>query len=414
MSRHQPRLFFCLLTIAVLPVQARQIIVSVDGALNSIRMAIERAEPGDEILVRSGIYKEHDLLIDKTLTLAGDGDPIIDGENIGTILSVKADDVTVTGLTLTNVGQSYTKEYAAILVHRSRNFRIEGNKLRNVFFGILIEKSHQGSIIGNTVTSLAVDEAGSGNGIHMWHCSHIEVRGNTMNRLRDGIYLEFVNHSEIYENTSSGNIRYGLHFMFSNHNTYHHNVFRSNGAGVAVMFSKFVTMRDNVFEQNWGSASYGLLLKEIYDAEVSDNTFHQNTIGVNIDGSTRIEYQNNTFSRNGWAIKVIGACYENNFTHNDFLQNAFDISYHGRLNDNRFSGNYWSDYTGYDLDKDGIGDVPYRPVKLFSYIVNNTPETLVLLRSLFVDIINFSEKVSPAFTPDNLIDQQPLMRKLND
>jgi nitrous oxidase accessory protein len=411
---HPHRLAGALLFLAVYPVQAKQLVVSPGGELGSIREAIERAEPGDTILVRSGTYREHGLIIDKALSLTGDSGSVIDGEKHGTILEVSADNVSVTGLTFTNVGQSYTKEYAAILVHRSDGFRIEGNKLQNVFFGILVEKSHRGSIIGNDVSSQAVDEAGSGNGIHMWHCSEIEVRKNVVRNLRDGIYLEFVDKSEIRENVSSDNIRYGLHFMFSNENIYHQNVFRTNGAGVAVMFSRFVTMRENVFEKNWGSASYGLLLKEIYDAEVVDNTFHQNTIGVNIDGSTRINYHGNTFSRNGWAVKVIGACYENEFADNDFLQNAFDISYQGKLNDNQFTGNYWSDYAGYDLDRDGIGDVPYRPVKLFSYIVNNTPETLVLLRSLFVDIINFSEKVSPAFTPDNLVDDRPWMRKRND
>ena len=99
---------------------------------------------------------------------------------------------------------------------------------------------------------------------------------------------------------------------------------------------------------------------------------------------------------------------------NNFLHNAFDISYSGRGNGNIFDKNYWSDYTGYDLDKDGLGDIPYRPVKLFSYIVNRTPETIILLRSLFVDIINFSEKVSPIFTPDNLRDFNPRMQPVYD
>jgi len=403
----------CLVFASAGSLQAERLIVSTDGPLNSIREAIERASPGDEILVRSGTYREHDLTIDKPLSLIGEGAPVIDGENAGTILTLSADQVTVTGMVIENVGHSYSREFAGILVSRCDEFRVENNILRRVFFGILVEKSHRGVIAGNTVSSEGVDEAGSGNGIHLWHCSEIEIKGNSLRSLRDGIYLEFVDHSLIHGNTSTDNIRYGLHFMFSNHNTYHHNRFRANGAGVAVMFSKFVTMRHNVFERNWGSASYGLLLKEIYDAEVIDNTFHQNTIGVNVDGSTRIAYRNNTFSRNGWAVKVIGACYENQFAGNDFMQNAFDIAYHGRLNDNQFTRNYWSEYAGYDLDHDGYGDVPYRPVKLFSYVVNNTPETLVLLRSLFVDIINFSEKVSPAFTPDKLIDQQPLMMPIN-
>ena len=115
---------------------------------------------------------------------------------------------------------------------------------------------------------------------------------------------------------------------------------------------------------------------------------------------------------NGWALKVKGACYTNSFINNNFLYNSFDISYNSKVNDNVFKKNYWSNYTGYDLDKDGIGDVPYRPVKLFSYIVNRTPETIVLLRSLFMDIIDFSEKVSPIFTPDNLMDNIPLMKRI--
>ncbi len=132
-------------------------------------------------------------------------------------------------------------------------------------------------------------------------------------------------------------------------------------------------------------------------------------MAVFIDGTTRINYTRNLFKQNGWGIKVSGGCYANNFYANNFISNSFDISYNSKMNDNTFNGNYWGDYAGYDLDRNGIGDVPYRPVKLFSYIVNKTPETIVLMRSLFVDIINFSERVSPVFTPDNLVDATPLM-----
>ena len=111
-------------------------------------------------------------------------------------------------------------------------------------------------------------------------------------------------------------------------------------------------------------------------------------------------------------MKVRGACYGNKFVSNNFLYNSFDISYNSNLNDNVFEKNFWSNYTGYDLNKDGVGDIPYRPVKLFSYIVNRTPEAIILLRSLFIDIIDFSEKVSPVFTPDNLIDNAPNMKRI--
>ena len=129
-----------------------------------------------------------------------------------------------------------------------------------------------------------------------------------------------------------------------------------------------------------------------------------------MEGTNRITYRRNNFLENGWAIRVRGACYENLYTENNFLYNSFNLSYNSNLNDNKFVKNYWSDYAGYDLDRDGIGDVPYRPVNLFSYIVNRSPETIVLLRSLFMDIIDFSERVSPVFTPDKLIDPSPLMK----
>ncbi len=283
-----------------------------------------------------------------------------------------------------------------------------------VFFGLLIEKSKNGIIHGNRVSSEAISQANSGNGIHLWHCSKMKVSKNVLTGLRDGIYFEFVKKSTVNDNQSFGNFRYGLHFMFSNENSYFNNIFKDNGAGVAVMFSKFIKMYDNRFEHNWGTASYGLLLKEIYDADIERNVFEQNTIGISVDGSTRINYTNNTFLRNGWAVTIIGACYENIFSKNNFLNNALDLSYNSKINSNKFDNNYWSEYAGYDLDRNGIGDIPYRPVKLFSYIVHNTPETIILLRSMFVDIINFSEKVSPVFTPDNLTDSSPLMHMIYD
>ncbi len=391
---------------------SQSIEVCSDCEVKTLTDAISLAKPHSTITIQKGTYTEHDIIIDKPLRIIGIDNPTIDGNRKGYVLIIKSDSVSVSGLTVKNPGQSYTKDYAAIYISNSSEFTFENNVLENVFFGFLIEKSHFGKIINNKVSSDAVREASSGNGIHLWHCSDMLIEKNEVHNLRDGIYLEFVTKSKVIQNNSHNNLRYGLHFMFSNENEYHHNVFTNNGAGVAVMFSKFIKMTHNTFIKNWGTASYGLLLKEIYDAEIEDNIFQENSIGINVEGSTRINYLKNNFVNNGWAIKIAGACYKNVFKENNFLNNSFDISYNSRLNDNEFSTNYWSDYTGYDLDKDGFGDVPYRPVKLFSYVVNQTPEAIILLRSLFVDIINFSEKVSPVFTPDNLVDNQPLMRKV--
>uniref|UniRef100_UPI0030D84A7B nitrous oxide reductase family maturation protein NosD n=1 Tax=uncultured Marixanthomonas sp. TaxID=757245 RepID=UPI0030D84A7B len=375
--------------------------------------AVEKAKPFDTIKIKKGTYKEYNIGITKPLIIIGEGNPVIDGDNKGEIITIQSDSVTIDGLTIVNVGTSYTTDYAAIRVVKSENFLVQNNTLERLFFGIYLEKSNHGKVLNNTIKGDAVNEYNSGNGIQLWHCNNVEVTNNRIRNVRDGIYLEFSDQIEIKNNKSTDNLRYGLHFMFSNNDTYTNNLFENNGAGVAVMFSKFIKMYDNVFRKNWGTASFGLLLKEINDSEIKGNIFEENTVGINIEGSNRIDYTHNDFKSNGWAIKVRGACYANTFSKNNFLYNSFDISYNSNINDNVFDKNYWSNYTGYDLNKNGIGDVPYRPVKLFSYIVNRTPETIILLRSLFIDIIDFSEKVSPVFTPDNLMDNNPLLKPID-
>lgn len=393
-------------------VSANTITICASCKVKSIKEGILMAANFDTLLIKKGTYKEFNILINKPLTLSGQDFPVIDGEEQGEIIRIAADNVTIDGLFIINVGTSYTSDYAAIRVVKSENFLIQNVVLEKLFFGIYLEKSNNGKVYHNKIIGDAVDEYNSGNGIQLWYSKNVEVDRNIVQGVRDGIYLEFSDNITINNNQSTNNLRYGLHFMFSNDDVYTNNTFENNGAGVAVMFSKRIKMHNNIFRKNWGTAAFGMLLKEINDAEIYGNTFEENTIGINIEGSNRIDYKNNSFIRNGWAVKILGACYTNTFTNNNFLYNSFDLSYNGKLNDNVFNQNYWSDYTGYDLDKNGIGDIPYRPVKLFSYIVNRTPETIVLLRSLFMDIIDFSEKVSPVFTPDDLKDTNPLMKKM--
>lgn len=380
--------------------------------ISTLKDGIANAKDFDTIIVKKGIYKAHNIIVDKPLTIIGENYPVIDGELKGEIITVVADNVTVDGLFIINVGNSYLEDYAAIRVKNSKNFLIQNLVLEKLFFGIYIEKSRDGKVYHNKIIGDAVEEYNSGNGIQLWYSKNVLVEHNFVQRVRDGIYLEFSDDCTIKNNVSALNVRYGLHFMFSNDDTYEDNIFENNGAGVAVMFSRRIKMYNNIFKKNWGTASYGLLLKEINDGEIKGNTFEDNTIGINVEGSNRINYKHNTFENNGWAVKVKGACYTNVFTENNFLYNSFDIAYNSKVNDNQFDRNYWSSYTGYDLNKNGIGDVPYRPVKLFSYIVNRTPETIILLRSMFIDIIDFSEKVSPVFTPDDLLDHNPQIKKL--
>ena len=398
-----------LLCVVFCDAQAKQIPICQACDISSLEIGLNMADSHDSLFLESEKYIVVNLEIRKPISIVGKEGTVFDGNKMGYIIKVLSDSVNISKVKLINSGKSYTKDYAAIYISNSRYFSVIGCKFENPFFGMLVEKSHNGRILDNYLSGDAILESDAANGIHVWHCSNVYVANNEVSGMRDGIYFEFVSESLIEQNFSHDNIRYGLHFMFSNDDKYYDNEFRSNGAGVAVMFSKFIEMKRNIFTMNWGTASYGLLLKEIYDAEVENNSFDQNTIGIFLEGSTRINYTNNNFLNNGWAVKVSGGRYKNIFSNNNFISNALDVSYNSKMNDNSFNENYWSEYNGYDLDKNGIGDVPYRPVKLFSYIVSQTPESIVLLRSLFIDILNFSEKVSPIFTPDNLLDNSPAM-----
>lgn len=405
--------FLLFLLLGFSSLQAKEIEVCSDCNVKSVQAAVDMAGNGDVIRIKSGIYKEHGIqILGKSLKIIGEGYPVIDAQMQGTAITVKAENFSIEGIKVINIGTSHTNDFAAILVSRSKNFTIKNNRFENIFFGILIERSSKGTISGNQLKSNSRIQAKSGNGIHLWHSEDLSVKNNQIIGLRDGIYLEFVNNCVIEDNLCKENLRYGLHFMFSDHNKYFANTFENNGAGVAVMYSKFIEMRRNIFRKNWGTASYGLLLKEISDSELINNTFEDNTIAISADNTNRINYRYNDFISNGYAVRIRGACYNNIFTENNFLANSFDVAYTGNINENEFLKNYWSEYTGYDLDKDGTGDVPYRPVKLFSYLVNKTPEAIILLRSIFIGLLDFSEKVSPIFTPAELLDPQPQMRKI--
>lgn len=402
-----------LILLAATAVVGRTWVINPVAGKAVLAKAVTKADTGDTLLINYGQYYEYGIVIDKPLTIIGIDFPEIDGQDQGEIMTVIAHHVTVEGLHFKNVGVSYLKDHSGLRIKRRSNAVVRNNKFSNTFFGIYLERVTNALVTGNEIVGVPRDEASSGNGIHAWHCEELQIEHNRVTGHRDGIYFEFVNNSTIAHNQSFGNRRYGLHFMFSDNDVYHHNKFAENGAGVAVMFSKFIDMRHNIFFHNWGRASYGLLLKEIYDATIEDNAFRQNTIAINIEGSTRITYRRNEFSRNGWAIKMAGGCLDNEITQNNFRSNTLDLVLNSHVNNNTFSGNYWSEYTGYDLDKDGVGDVPHRPVKLFSYILDRTPEAIALLRSFFVRLMNFSEKVSPAFTPANVLDHQPHMQPFN-
>jgi nitrous oxidase accessory protein len=289
---------------------------------------------------------------------------------------------------------------------------IRNNILDDNFFGIYSQYGRECIILHNTITAYGKAELQSGNGIHCWKSDNMQITDNRITGHRDGIYFEFVTRSVISGNISRTNIRYGLHFMFSHTNVYTGNTFEKNGAGVAVMYSHGVKMFRNTFRENWGDAAYGLLLKEISDSFIGGNMFDKNTIGIFMDGASRIELGRNAFSNNGWGMKIQANCMDITVSQNNFLGNTFDVGTNGELVLNKFSHNYWDKYEGYDLNRDRVGDIPFRPVSMYSMIVEKNPPAMILFRSFIAGLLDKTEKVFPSLIPENLKDDYPLMKPL--
>ena len=389
------------------------IIVSKNGKVNSISKAIQLAKHNDEIIIEEGTYAEGNIIVNKSVKIRGKDFPVVDGKGDGEIFTVRANDVLIEGLVIKNSGISYLEENAGVRLEEVWNCSIINNKFINNFFAVYLAKSANCSITNNYIKGIKKRETNSGNGIHLWYCKNITVENNTVLNHRDGIYFEFVRHGKINNNFSKGNLRYGLHFMFSDSCEYRKNTFEENGAGVAVMYTKNVSMEENIFKLNWGSASYGILLKEISDSKISNNIFNENSIGIYMEGCSRVKVEQNDFIKNGWAIKLMANSMGNYFYDNNFVANSFDVSTNSRQNFNTFERNYWANYSGYDLDKDGYGDVPFRPVTMFSMMVEDQPTSLILLNSLFIKILDVAESIVPAITPEALTDPKPRMSSYN-
>lgn len=391
---------------------ARTLVVAPGTALATLGDAVARARAGDRIIVRAGTYREPLVTIDKPLLIEGVGDAILDGESAHAILTVAADDVTIRHLHFRDVGVSYTSDLAAVRVLAVRNCRIDENVIERAFFGIYLAKSVGCRVVHNEIRGAARDETGSGNGIHLWSARDALIADNHVSGQRDGIYFEFVTHTVVRGNTSEGNLRYGLHFMYSDDCRYLDNTFRRNKAGVAVMYTHRVLMAGNRFESNWGDAAYGLLLKEIDDSRVEDNTFVRNTVGLSADGANRLVASHNTFRSNGWAVRLVSSTDDARFEHNNFVDNTFDVGMRGGETTTRFAGNYWDAYRGYDLDRNGVGDAPFHPVRLFALIVNQNPPAVLLLRSPFVTLLDAVERAVPSLTPSSVVDDTPVLQPI--
>lgn len=386
-------------------------VVSPAGPYRSVAAAIAATPTGGTVQVRAGRYREPMIVVDRPMTIRGSQGALLDGEGRHALIVVRADDVTITGLGFTATGGSFREDRAALRVENASGCRILDNRFDKTFFAIYLASTVGCEVSRNRITGdTSSSEAGMGNGIHSWSSRDADIHDNVISGHRDGIYLEFNREAVVRNNRSERNFRYGMHFMYSDSSHYTGNTFTANGGGVAVMYTKVVSMERNTFADNGGPTSYGLLLKEIADAHLTGNVFRRNTVGLLADGADRVVATGNRFEENGWGLRLLGSTAGGTISGNLFRGNSFDVAVNSAGTSATFTGNWWESYRGWDLDRDGTGDVPHHPVRLFAVLVEHAQSALLLQRSLFVRLLDAAERVLPVLTPANVVDARPLMR----
>ncbi|WP_394772464.1 nitrous oxide reductase family maturation protein NosD, partial [Mucilaginibacter sp.] len=389
-----------------LPLWAHTIIVAPGTKVVTLKQAVNLAKNGDTIRVEKGTYISLNTIVDKELTILGQNQPILDARYQEEVLTITSGHVKLDGFIIQNSKTGSMRDFAGIRLSNVEFVTISNNTLVNNFFGIYLSNCKHIQVLHNHVTGSNNIE-NSGNGIHLWKCKEVLLNGNYVTRHRDGIYFEFAKKCLIENNFSEKNIRYGLHFMFSDDDTYRQNTFKNNGSGVSVMYTRRIAMLDNTFIENWGSSIYGVLLKEITDARIEGNHFIRNTTGIYMENSDRITVTHNDFISNGWAMRVLASCNKDHFTQNNYKGNSFDVTTNGTLKEIYFNDNYWDKYEGYDLNKDGTGDIPYRPISLYAQIIEQNPQSVMLMRSFIVNLIDKVERAIPSITPESVKDEKP-------
>lgn len=382
-----------------------------------IGQRIMAAQDGETLTIGPGTYREH-ILINKSISLVGEGNPIIDGGGNGDIVEITAPGVTLHGFTLRNTGIDLDKENAAIRVLAPR-CTVEDNTLEGILFGIDLREAPESIVRGNRIGGKLLDIARRGDGLRLWRSDNTLIENNIVHDGRDSIL--WYSKGIIVRGNVGIRCRYGLHLMFSDDVTIENNELSENSVGLYIMYSKVVRVRGNRLFRNRGPSGYGLGLKEADQFAVESNIFAGNRVGIYFDGSPfgtakPSIVRGNTVACNDVGLTFLPSVRGNEISENNFVDNIEQVSVGGRgeLKGNQFwrgeRGNYWTDYVGYDENSDGVGDFVHESHTLFENMMDREPKLRILLFSPAQQAIEFIGRALPAVRPEpKFTDEVPLM-----
>ncbi len=384
-----------------------------------LQTIIDAAAPGAVIELPAGTYRGG-VTIAKPLTLRGGGVAIVDGDGVGSVITITAPDVTVEGLVIRRSGDSLDREDSGIYAVDAPRLRIIDNRLEDVLFGVFVFQAPDSTIAGNTIVGKDLPLLRRGDAIRLWESHRSEISDNVVESGRD-LVLWFSDDVTIRGNLVAEG-RYGLHFMYSDGSIIEENAFIENSVGSFLMYSRDLVMRRNLFSANNGPSGYGIGLKDMDGAEVEENLLVGNRVGVFLDNSPQSigvvqNFRGNLIAYNQIGLLFLPSVRNNAFWENAFLDNAVQVSVQGggRFSGNNFwtrdgVGNYWSDYAGYDADGDGLGDVPYRLDDLYDILLDRNPEIMLFVETPAARALDLAARAFPIIEPQpKVVDQHPLI-----
>lgn len=379
-----------------------------------LALALLAAQAGDTIRLAAGVHRGP-LLLERPVVLLGEPGTVLDGQGRGTVITVRADSVTIQGLIIRNGGKSLDHDDAAIKLERCSGCRVIGNTLEEPLHGIYLLESHGAVIERNLITGPAVAvESGRGNGIHLFSSTGNRLARNRIRSTRDGIYFSFASGNAVLDNDVSGT-RYGLHYMYSDDNRFERNRFTENAAGAAIMFSKRIVFRDNLFARHTGYRAYGILLQTAEGVLAERNRIEGNLTGLFLDGAVADTFRANLITGNGIGIDLLASAEGNTFAGNTITDNRVAVRkvLGSSVNawDDGHAGNYWGDPAVFDLDRDGIGDRPYRVGDTFTALAAARPALELFSGTLAARALAWAEEAFPVFDVPRVTDRFPLVRR---
>jgi len=380
--------------------------------------AIDKAKPNSTIKLSNARYLGS-IVINKPLSLVGIGDSvIIDGEGKGSVITINSSNVMLKNLTILNSGSRMENIDSAISLNSVNNIAIDNCSILNSLYGIDFNIVKNSKITNNYITSKDIDISLRGNALKLYYTTNTIFKNNVIEKSRD-VTLNYSHDNNFTNNTFTKN-RFATHLSMSNRNKFDFNLYSHNSVSMMFMGAKDTLVTNNSIQSSDGAAGIGVVVGHVANFRFEHNTLRYNAKAIYIDSKEKAKgmkrYINyNEIAYNGEAIHFHVAIKDNTITHNRIFGNIDDVvkDIEGYFSDtNIVEYNYWDRYSGFDRDKDNIGDSPHAIYQYADQLWHYNNKVKFFYASPIMSLMNFLANLAPFIEPNLLlVDAKPMMNK---